>query len=138
MAWCWPSGNKQDISATVVTYNRSPWTWARAQRPKCAEQTTWGRCEPGKPKGGSGHPTSTPRETGGLHPPVCAGGRPDSKQFESLTNDLARRYQTLAQHCQDITLVFDKGNNSEENLRRVEKGPFHFVGSLPIHDPPWL
>lgn len=83
---------------------------------------------------------------------VYPGSRPDSKQFESLTNDLARRYQTLAQHCQDITLVFDKGNNSEENLRRVEKGPFHFVGSLvpsqysdllavpldqftPIHDP---
>lgn len=61
---------------------------------------------------------------------VYPGDRPDSKQFEGITDALARRYQTLAQHCQDITLVFDKGNNSEGNLRRVEEGPFHFVGSL--------
>ena len=26
--------------------------------------------------------------------------------------------------------VFDKGNNSRENLDWVERGPFHFIGSL--------
>ena len=30
----------------------------------------------------------------------------------------------------DITLVFDKGNNSAENLEWVGNSPFHFVGSL--------
>ena len=30
----------------------------------------------------------------------------------------------------DITLVFDKGNNSKENLEQVGDSPFHFVGSL--------
>jgi transposase len=29
-----------------------------------------------------------------------------------------------------MTLVFDKGNNSKENLERVGRGPYHFVGSL--------
>ncbi len=61
---------------------------------------------------------------------VYPSDRPDSKQFEGITDGLTRRYQALAQHCQDITLVFDKGNNSAGNLRRVEEGPFHFVGSL--------
>ena len=65
---------------------------------------------------------------------VYPGNRPDAKQFESITGGLSRRYQTLSQHCQDITLIFDKGNNSEKNLSRIEKGPFHFVGSLvPTH-----
>jgi transposase len=31
---------------------------------------------------------------------------------------------------QDITLVFDKGNNSLDNLRAVDQSPYHFIGSL--------
>jgi hypothetical protein len=40
------------------------------------------------------------------------------------------RCRALAQGACDITLVFDKGNNSADTLRMVGAGPFHFVGSL--------
>jgi transposase len=30
----------------------------------------------------------------------------------------------------EITLVFDKGNNSEDNLKRVSQSGVHFIGSL--------
>ena len=37
----------------------------------------------------------------------------------------------MSDGVEDITLIFDKGNNSEDNLERVADGPIHFVGSLP-------
>jgi len=58
------------------------------------------------------------------------GNTHDSKTFASVTDELVQRYRLLCQHCQDITLVFDKGNNSAENLARIEQMPYHFVGSL--------
>jgi transposase len=59
-----------------------------------------------------------------------AGNQHDATTFASVAEELAQRCRTLGQGVQDITLVFDKGNNSKENLERVEQGPFHFVGSL--------
>jgi transposase len=45
----------------------------------------------------------------------------------------------LTQAVGDITLVFDKGNNSEENLEMVADAKIHFVGSLvPTHHPELL
>jgi transposase len=61
---------------------------------------------------------------------VYAGNQHDAKTFGSVTADLARRCRELGQGAGDITLVFDKGNNSKKNLAAVDKGPFHFVGSL--------
>jgi len=59
-----------------------------------------------------------------------AGNQPDAVTFRSVTDELARRCRDLADGACDITLVFDKGNNAEDNLETVDKGPFHFVGSL--------
>jgi transposase len=61
---------------------------------------------------------------------VYAGNQHDAKTFGSITDALARRYRELGQSADDITLVFDKGNNSKENLAAIDQGPFHFVGSL--------
>jgi len=61
---------------------------------------------------------------------VYAGNQHDAKTFGAVTADLARRCRELGQGAGDITLVFDKGNNSKKNLTAVDKGPFHFVGSL--------
>ena len=36
----------------------------------------------------------------------------------------------LAQGCEHITLIFDKGNNSQEAFQTLDNSPFHFVGSL--------
>jgi len=50
--------------------------------------------------------------------------------FQSVAEELLERCRSLAQGACDITLVFDKGNNSAENLEWVGNSPFHFVGSL--------
>jgi transposase len=62
------------------------------------------------------------------------GNQPDAPTFASLTHQLVTRYQKIASETVDVTLVFDKGNNSEDNLAAIEESPFHFVGSLvPTH-----
>ena len=58
------------------------------------------------------------------------GNRPDPPMFASLAADLARRCREVADGTRRVTLVFDKGNNSRENLERVRQGPFRFIGSL--------
>src|SRR6266508_246245 len=69
---------------------------------------------------------------------VYAGNVNDSTVFQTITEELAQRYRQLAQGCEHITLIFDKGNNSEPALETLagtqqEQG-FHFVGSLvPTH-----
>jgi len=61
---------------------------------------------------------------------VYAGNVVDSVEFRSVTEELAAHYQELARTCEHITLVFDKGNNSQEALDTLAASPFHFVGSL--------
>jgi len=61
---------------------------------------------------------------------VYAGNVVDSLEFRSVTEELAAHYRELASTCEHITLVFDKGNNSEEAFDRLAATPFHFVGSL--------
>jgi transposase len=59
-----------------------------------------------------------------------AGNQHDATTFGSVADQLAQRCRALGEGVHDITLIFDKGNNSEDNLKAVEQGPFHFVGSL--------
>ena len=61
---------------------------------------------------------------------VYAGNVHDSVEFRSITEDLAAHYRDLAQSCDHITLIFDKGNNSAEAFQTLTGTPFHFVGSL--------
>jgi transposase len=61
---------------------------------------------------------------------VYAGNVADSVEFRSVSEELAAHYRELAQTCEHITLVFDKGNNSEEAFDTLGASPFHFVGSL--------
>src|SRR5438270_7403727 len=72
--------------------------------------------------------------TTGFHVPLChhtyPGNQPDSPTFASLTEELVQRHRILATQVEDITLVFDKGNNSLENLQGVDRSPYHFIGSL--------
>jgi transposase len=69
-----------------------------------------------------------------FHIPLChhtyPGNQPDSPTFASLTEELVQRHQILATQVEDITLVFDKGNNSLENLQGLDQSPYHFIGSL--------
>jgi transposase len=58
------------------------------------------------------------------------GNQNDSVTFSQVLDDLVARYQMFKDKCQRITLVFDKGNNSEENIQALDGSPYHFIGSL--------
>jgi transposase len=59
-----------------------------------------------------------------------AGNQHDAVTFKSVAEDLFERCRALAQGACDVTLVFDKGNNSADTLGAVGESGFHFVGSL--------
>jgi len=59
-----------------------------------------------------------------------AGNQHDATTFGNVIDDIARRCREMSDGVGDITLVFDKGNNSEDNLASVGDAKIHFVGSL--------
>jgi len=59
-----------------------------------------------------------------------AGNQPDAPTFKSLTSELISRYKEISQKTEHVTIIFDKGNNSQDNLDAVAASPYHFVGSL--------
>jgi transposase len=61
---------------------------------------------------------------------VYTGNLTDATAFQSVSEELAARYRELAQACEHITLIFDKGNNSEGAFDTLDGSGFHFVGSL--------
>ena len=74
---------------------------------------------------------------------VYPGNRADSQQFQSVSEDLVDRYQTLSAYCDHMTLVYDKGNHSQTNQAVVETAPVGslvrwFVGSLKANQVPDL
>jgi len=61
---------------------------------------------------------------------IYEGNQNDSVTFSRVLDDLVARYQIFQEKCQSITLVFDKGNNSAENIQELDDSPYHFIGSL--------
>ncbi len=61
---------------------------------------------------------------------VYSGNQPDSVTFSDLIEPLAERYRRLATGAQHVTMVFDKGNNSADNIMELAETPYHFIGSL--------
>ena len=71
------------------------------------------------------------------------GDKPDVTQFPTMVTELAARFDTLrgdeaGEGDERLTLVFDAGQNSQDNYSLMEDSPFHFVGSLPPSDHPDL
>ena len=65
---------------------------------------------------------------------LYGGNINDPTEFSSVVEELVERHRAVADQCERVTLVFDKGNNSEDNIKQVDDSPFHFVGSLvPSH-----
>jgi len=58
------------------------------------------------------------------------GNQPEITTFSSVISDLVARYRAVNRGVEHVTIVFDKGNNSQDNLQAVEETPYHFVGSL--------
>lgn len=68
------------------------------------------------------------------------GNRSDSKQFAEMMKQLKERFRAIAGNDEDITLVFDRGNNSEDNLDLIESEGLnlHYVGGLKKNQVPEL
>lgn len=59
-----------------------------------------------------------------------AGNLHDSSIFGALIEQIARHCRAMARGLKDLTVVFDKGNNSADNLTETARRGLHFVGSL--------
>src|SRR5580658_1680883 len=70
------------------------------------------------------------------------GNHPDVTQFPAMVKELTERFSALLADqsggADRLTLVFDAGQNSDDNYGLIEDSPFHFVGSLPPSDHPDL
>jgi transposase len=58
------------------------------------------------------------------------GNQTDAPTFSSLIAELVDRYHQITDGSEHITIIFDKGNNSHDNLQAIEDSPYHFIGSL--------
>jgi transposase len=61
---------------------------------------------------------------------VYEGNRPDSKVFATSLTAIRERLEKLSVGLKDITLVYDKGNNSKNNQKLADGAPFGYVASL--------
>lgn len=68
------------------------------------------------------------------------GNRSDALQFRRMMERLKVRYESITGKKTDVTVVFDRGNNSEDNIRFLEEGdmPIHYVGGLKKNQAPSL
>ena len=67
------------------------------------------------------------------------GNLPDVSQFKAMVGELVARFRTLAgEQAGELTLVFDAGQNSQDNFELFEDQSLHFVGSLSPSDHPDL
>ena len=71
------------------------------------------------------------------------GNRPDVTQFSDMVRELVARFSSLLGEERSageerLTLVYDAGQNSEENYETLDATPLSFVGSLPPSDHPEL
>jgi len=66
------------------------------------------------------------------------GNLPDVSQFKTMLDELVARFGALGGDAGELTLVFDAGQNSQDNFGLFEGSSLHFVGSLPPSDHPDL
>jgi transposase len=67
------------------------------------------------------------------------GNKPDVTQFAQMVKELVARFGAIAGEGAQLTLVYDAGQNSEDNYELLDGAPLlHFVGSLPPSDHPDL
>lgn len=70
---------------------------------------------------------------------VYAGNQHDAKLFPEALSLLVHRYKHLAKASDGLTLIIDKGNNSEQNIQFGNRQGVSFIGSLkPSHFPQFL
>ena len=60
---------------------------------------------------------------------VYQGNLADKNVFKQEFKNILNRFKTICGSLEDITIVFDQGNNSKKMLKEVTEG-LHFVGAL--------
>jgi len=65
-----------------------------------------------------------------FHSEVYPGNEHDADVFVRVFNNICKRLEELKVNSKDITLVFDKGINSDINIKNVTE-KMHIVGSIP-------
>ena len=66
------------------------------------------------------------------------GNKPDVTQFSAVIDELVARYRGLAGRADELTVVFDAGNDSAANQDHLTGLGLHFVGSLVVSQHPGL
>lgn len=65
---------------------------------------------------------------------VYEGNTHDSKEFNKIIGQFKETFMGRIKQDSPITVVFDKGNNSEENIEKLDNSGFNFVGSVKLDD----
>ena len=72
------------------------------------------------------------------------GDRPDVTQFPTMIDQLLTQYQAVTAAAgvpaaaADLTVVFDAGQNSQDNFAHLAGANLHYIGSVPASDCPDL
>jgi transposase len=66
------------------------------------------------------------------------GNHNDVKVFPGVIDELVARYRAIAAADQELTVVFDAGQNSADNFTHLADAGLQFAGSLPPSDYPGL
>lgn len=61
---------------------------------------------------------------------IYPGNENDATCFPKALSLIRERLQTLGLPMERLTLVFDRGNNSKDNFKAVDKGPHGYVAAL--------
>jgi len=62
------------------------------------------------------------------------GNKNDYTVFSETINELSSRIRTITNELKDVTLVFDKGNNSKDNFKKLASQElFYVAGLVPSH-----
>lgn len=59
-----------------------------------------------------------------------AGNIPDCKSFPDSLTEARKRLENLTDKLDDITIVYDKGNNSRSNQSMIDEASLHYVASF--------
>ena len=63
---------------------------------------------------------------------IYPGNMSDAKEFPVMIQKLKVRYEAITKKSTDVTIIFDRGNNSEDNIALLESvdSKLHYVGGL--------
>jgi transposase len=67
--------------------------------------------------------------------PICShaypGNKPDVTQFADIVTELTRRWKNMTEADDELTVVYDAGQDSEANQAHIEATGLHHIGSVP-------